>query len=326
MTRYYTVVALPASLLAALLPAASACAQSTVPGAYPVKYIRIVTAGIGGGNDWLARVIAQGIAGPLGQPVIVENRGGGVIPGEVVSHAPADGYTLLAMSGGLWVGQLLRKTPYDVLRDFVPVTLADRAPNIVVVHPSVPVKSMRELIALAKAKPNMLNYSSAGTASSSHLSGELFKALAGVQMVNIQYKNNSQETVDLLSGNIQLSFATASVVMPQIKSRRLRALAVTSAQPSPLAPDLPTVASAGLAGYESESLHAVFAPAGTADGIVRRLNTEIVKLLRTPEVREQFIASGVEAVGSTPEELTALLRSEMARWSAVIKQAGIHAE
>ena len=316
---------------AAMVCLAAMFASAITPGfaqsqAYPTKYIRIVTAGVGGGNDWLARLIAQGITGPLGQPVIVENRGGGVIPGEVVSRAPADGYTLLAMSGGLWVGQLLRKTPYDVLRDFVPITLADRAPNIVVVHPSVPVKSVKELIALAKAKPGMLNYSSAGTASSSHLSGELFKALAGVQMVNIQYKNNSQETVDLLAGNVQLAFATASVVIPQVRAGKLRALAVTSAQPSVLAPDLPTVASAGLPGYESESLHAVFAPAGTADAIVKRLNDEIVKLLKAPAVREQFVATGVEAVGSSPEELAALVRAEMVRWSAVIKQAGIHAE
>jgi len=315
-----------AAVLLASSLAPPAYSQLAATDSYPVKYIRIVTAGVGGGNDWLARVVAQGIAGPLGQPVIVENRGGGVIPGEVVSHAPADGYTLLAMSGSLWIGQLLRKTPYDVLRDFVPISLADRAPNVVVVHPSLPVASIKELIALARAKPNLLNYSSAGTASSSQLSGELFKALAGVQMVNIQYKNNSQETVDLLSGHVQLSFATASVVMPQVKAGKLRALAVTSAQPSPLAPELPTVASAGLTGYESESLHAVFAPSGTADAIVRRLNAEIVKLLRTPTIREQFLATGVEAVGSSPAELAALVRTEMARWGAVIKQAGIHGE
>ena len=310
-----------AIILAVALAFSHAHAQT-----YPAKYIRIVTAGVGGGNDWLSRLIAQGITGPLGQPVIVENRGGGVIPGEVVARAPADGYTLLVMSGGLWIGQLLRKTPYDVLRDFVPITLADRAPNIVVVHPSVPVQSIRELIALAKARPGMLNYSSAGTASSSHLSGELFCALTGVRMVNIQYKNNSQETVDLMAGNVQLAFATASVVIPQVKAGKLRALAVTSAQPSALAPDLPTVASAGVSGYESESLHAVFAPAGTADAIVRRLNGEIVKLLKAPGMREQFVAAGVEAVGTSPEELAALVRSEIARWSAVIRQAGIHAE
>jgi tripartite-type tricarboxylate transporter receptor subunit TctC len=308
-------------VVAALFAVSCAHAQT-----YPAKYIRIVTAGVGGGNDWVSRLIAQGISVPLGQQAVVENRGGGVIPGEVVARAAPDGYTLLVMSGSLWVGQLIRKTPYDVLHDFVPITLADRAPNIVVVHPSVPAKSIRELIALAKAKPGMLNYSSAGTASSSHLSGALFNALTGVTMVNIQYKNNSQETVDLLAGNVQLAFATASVVMPQIKAGKLRALAVTSAQPSLLAPDLPTVASAGVPGYESESLHAVFAPAGTPEAIVRRLNGEIVKLLKSPGMREQFVAAGVEAVGNSPDELAALVRAEIARWSTVIRQAGIHAE
>src|SRR4051812_16928257 len=159
---------------ALMLAATSAAAQS-----YPVKPIRIVTAGVGGGNDWLSRGIAQGTAPALGQPLIVGNRGGGVIPGEIVARAPPDGYTMLVMSGSLWIGQFLRKTPYDILRDFAPITLADRAPNVLVVHPSLPVKSVRELIAFAKAKPGLLNYSSAGTASSSHLSGELFKSLAG---------------------------------------------------------------------------------------------------------------------------------------------------
>ena len=294
--------------------------------AYPTKAVRIVTAGIGGGNDWLSRVIAQGISPPLGQPVIVDNRGGGVVPGEVVSRAPADGHTILVMSGSLWVGQLLRKTPYEVLRDFAPITLANRAPNILVVHPSVPVKSVRDLIGLARSHPGMLNYSSAGTASSSHLSGELFKAMAGVDMVNIQYKNNSQETVDLIAGNVHLAFGTASVVMPYTKSGKLRALAVTSAQPSALAPGLPTVAAAGLPGYESESLHAVFAPARTPEPIVRRLNTEIVKLLKTPQMKNEFLAAGVEVVADTPEEFAKVIRSEIARWSEVIAKAGIRAQ
>jgi tripartite-type tricarboxylate transporter receptor subunit TctC len=293
---------------------------------YPTKPVRIVTAGVGGGNDWVSRVIAQGISGPLGQQVIVDNRGGGVIPGEVVSRAQPDGHTLLVMSGSLWVGQLLRKVPYDAVRDFAPITLADRAPNILVIHPSLPPRSVRELIALAKAKPGMLNYSSAGTASSSHLSGELFKALAGVNMVNIQYKNNSQETVDLLTGNVQLAFGTASLVIPSVHRGKLRALAVTSAQPSALAPGLPTIAASGLPGYEAESLHAVFAPAKTPDAIVRRLNVEIVNLLRMPEIKALFLGARVEAVGSSSEELGAIIRSEITKWSKVITQAGIHAE
>ena len=305
----------------AFLLAGTAAAQT-----YPTKPVRIVTAGIGGGNDWLSRVIAQGLSGPLGQPVIVDNRGGGVVPGEVVARAAADGHTILVMSGSLWIGQLLRRTPYDVLRDFAPITLANRAPNILVVHPSMPVGSVRELIALARSHPGMLNYSSAGTASSSHLSGELFKAMAGVDMVNVQYKNNSQETVDLIAGNVQLAFGTASVVMPYTRSGKLRALAVTSANPSPLAPGLPPVAAAGLPGYESESLHAVFAPSKTPDAIVRRLNSEIVRLLKTPEMKQEFLAAGVEVVAGSPEELAKVVRSEIARWSDVIRKAGIRSQ
>jgi tripartite-type tricarboxylate transporter receptor subunit TctC len=291
---------------------------------YPSKVVRIVTAGVGGGNDLVSRLIAAGISGPLGQQVIVENRGGGFAAGEAVYRSPPNGYTLLVMSGGLWVGPLIRRNvPYDVQRDFIPITLADRAPNILVVHPSLPVKSVRELIAFAKARPAAINYSSAGTASSSHLSGELFKALAGVDMVNIQYKNNSQENIDLMAGYVQAAFGTASAVMPHIRDGKLRGLAVTSAQPSPLAPGLPTIAASGVAGYESESFHAAFAPAKTPEPIVRRLNAEIVKVLRGPEGRERLLSYGVEAVGSTPDELAALVKAEIARWSKIIQQAGL---
>jgi tripartite-type tricarboxylate transporter receptor subunit TctC len=310
-----------APLLALALAGAAAVAGAQ---AYPTKVIRIVTAGVGGGNDLVSRLIAAGIAGPLGQPVIVENRGGGFAAGEAAYRAAPDGYTLLVMSGGLWIGPLVRRNvPYTVLRDFIPITLADRAPNILVVHPSLPVKTVRELIAFAKAHPGMLNYSSAGTASSSQLSGELFKAMAGVDMVNIQYKNNSQEIVDLLSGNMHLAFGTASAVMPHIRDRKLRALAVTGAQPSPLAPGLATIAASGLPGYESESYHAVFAPARTPAAIVTRLNHEIVKLLKSAEVKERLFQSGVESVGGSQEELRALIQAEVARWSKVIREAGI---
>ena len=311
-----------AAVCAMLVPIDGALAQN-----WPSRPIRIVTAGVGGGNDLVSRMIAQGISGPLGQQVVVENRGGGIIPGEVVARSAPDGYTALVMSGSLWVGQLVRaRVPYDVQRDFVPITLADRAPNVVVVHPSVPVKSIRELVAFTKAHPGALNYSSAGTASSSHLSGELFKALAGVNIVNIQYKNNSQETIDLLAGHMHMAFTTASVVVPYMKNGKLRPLAVTSAQPSPLMPGLPTVAAGGLPGYESESLHAVFVPAKTPEPIVRRLHQEIVKVLKSQEMRDQLFATGVESVGSSQEELAALVKSEIARWGKVIREAGIRDE
>jgi tripartite-type tricarboxylate transporter receptor subunit TctC len=257
----------------------------------------------------------------------VENRGGGFAAGEVAARAAPDGHTLLVMSGGLWIGQLVRrKLPYDVQRDFTPITLADRAPNILVVHPSLPVKSVKELIAVARARPGALNYSSAGTASSSHLSGELFKSMAGVNMVNIQYKNSSQEMIDLMAGQVDLAFQTAGPVQPYIKNGKLRALAVTSAQPSDLAPGLPTIASAGLPGYESESVHAVFVPSRTPEPVVRRLNQEIVKFLRSPEARSHLLGAGVEPVGGTPEDLAALIRTDIAKWGKIIREAGIREE
>jgi tripartite-type tricarboxylate transporter receptor subunit TctC len=291
---------------------------------YPTRPVRIITAGVGGGNDMVSRLIAQGISGPLGQQVIVENRSGGLVAGETAARAAPDGYTLLVMSGSLWIGQLVRrKVPYDVQRDFIPITLADRAPNILVVHPSLPVKSVRELIAFAKVRPGELNFSSAGTAASSHLSGELFKAMSGISVVNIQYKSHSQEMIDLIAGRIHLAFANPQTTQAYIKAGKLRALAVTSLQPSALVPGLPTIAASGLPGYESESFHAVFAPAKTPDAIVRRLNQEIVIALRSREARELLLSSGVESVGSSAEELAALIRSDIAKWGKIIREAGI---
>ena len=198
---------------------------------YPNRPIRLVTADAGGGSDLLSRLIAQGISGPLGQQVIVDNRRSGVIPGDIVAKAPADGHTLLFYSNIAWVGSLLSKTPYDPVRDLAPITLAARAPNIVVVHPSLPVKSVKELIALSKAKPGSLDYASTGEGGSSHLATELFKAMAGIDMVRIPYKGSGAAINALLGSEVRVMFASAGAVVPHIKSGRLRALAVTSAQP-----------------------------------------------------------------------------------------------
>lgn len=301
------------------LVAGGTCAQT-----YPLRPVRIVTAGVGGGNDFVSRLIARGISGPLGQQVIVENRGGGLIAGEAAARAVPDGHTILVMSGSLWVGQLVRrKVPYDVLNDFIPITLADRAPNILVVHPSLPVKTVPELIAFAKRRPGELNFSSAGTAASSQLSGELFKSMAGINIVNIQYKSHAQEMIELIAGRMHLAFSNPLVANPYVKTGKLRALGVTSAQPSALVPGLPTIASLGLPGYEAESFHAVFAPARTPDAIVSRLNREIVSTLRLPATQALLFGSGVESVGSTPQELSALVKAEIARWGKVIRAAGI---
>jgi tripartite-type tricarboxylate transporter receptor subunit TctC len=293
---------------------------------YPTKPIRVVTSEPGGGNDFTARTVGQAVGPRLGQPWIIDNRGGagGAIAAEIVAKAPADGYTLLVYAANIWLIPLLRKNvPYDAVRDFAPITWAARSPNTVVVHPSVPVNSIQELIALAKAKPGQLSYGSGGTGSSTQLAVELFKSMAQVDILRVPYKANAPAINDLLGGRVQLMFATASAVTPHVKSGRLRALAVTSAEPSPLAPGLPTVASAGLPGYESISIYGVFAPAKTPQPIVRQLNQAIVGVLNQPEIRERFLNLGVETVGSTPEQFAAVIKSDIARMAKVIKDAGI---
>ncbi len=300
--------------------AGTVCGQT-----YPTKVVRIFTAGVGGGSDFIARLIAQGISGPLGQQVIVENRTG-VIPGEIVSQAAPDGHTIILAAGTLWIGPLLRKTSYDPIRDFLPITLACRAPNVVVVHPALPVRSINELIAMAKAKPGALNYSTGATGASSHLAAELFKAMTGVNMVRIPYKNGATETADLLSGQIQFTFGAAAAVGPHIKLGKLKALAVSSAERSSLFPDLPTITSSGVPGYESETNYGLLAPAKTPDAIVRRLNQEAVRFLQTADAKEKFLTISLEAVGSTPDKFEAAIKSEMTRMGKLIRDAGIRDE
>ena len=293
---------------------------------YPNKPIRIVTASPGGGTDFVARQIALGISGPLGQQVIVENRPSGVIPGETVAKSAPDGYTLLATGGILWMGPLLQKTPYDAVRDFSPISLTATSPNVVVVHPSLPVKSVKELIALAKSKPGELNYGAAGVGGSSHLSGELFNAMAGINIVRVAYKGTPVVITELIGGQIQVAFSSATSVAPHIKSNRLRALAVTSVEPSALVPGAPTVAAAGLPGYEAAGLDAIMAPAKTPAPIINRLNQEVVRTLNRPDVKEKLLTVGSESATASPEATAAKIKSEIARWGKVIKDAGIKGE
>ena len=293
---------------------------------YPTKPIRIFTFGVGGASDFTARLIAQGITGPLGQPVIVENRPTGVIPGEIVAKAPPDGYSLLVVGGTFWNGPLLQATPYDPIRDFSPITLANRSPLFVTVHPSLPVKSIKELIALAKGRPGVLNYASDGAGGPPHLAAEYFKSMAGVDIVGIRYKSGASQMTDLIGGHVQLIFGNAAQVTPHIKSAKLRALAVTSAQPSVLAPNLPTVSASGLPGYEVDTMTGAFAPAKTPDAIIKRLNQEMVRYLKTAEARDRFLGINVEAVGTSPEEFGTVVRSEMARMEKVVKSAGIRGD
>ena len=296
---------------------------------YPSKPIRIVTAEPGGSSDFAARVIAQGLSRNFGHKVVVENRGGGsgIIAAQTVAKAPPDGYTLLYYGPAIWLLPFLQdNVPYDPVRDFSPITLPVRSPNILVVHPSLPVRSVKELIALAKARPGELNYGSASRGSASHLAPELFKVMAGVHIVQVSYKGGGPALIDLIAGQVQLMFGSATSVAPHLRSGRLRALAITSAQPSALLPDLPTIAASGLPGYEAVSIYGMFAPANTSATIINQLNQEIVRVLNTPNAKEKFFSVGVETVGSSPEQLAAAIKTDMARMGKVIKDASIRAD
>ena len=313
-----TRIALTAALLCAYLPA-TAFAQG-----YPVKPVRIITAEAGGGADLLSRIVAQGITPPLGQPVIVDNRGPIAI--EMGARAQADGYSFLVYPNTVWVLPFMRKTAWDPVRDFSLITMATRAPNILVVHPSVAATSVKELIALAKAKPGALNYADASVGSIPHLTAELFKSMAGVNMVHIPYKGSGPAFNALFSGEVQVMFPNSGSAAHHIKAGRLRALAVTTLEPTPIAPGLPTVAAAGLPGFESAVTQGVFAPAKTPQTIIRRLNHEIVAALSKPEVRERLFTLGLEVVANTPEEFAATMNTDMTKWRKVIKDAGIRAD
>jgi tripartite-type tricarboxylate transporter receptor subunit TctC len=290
---------------------------------YPVKPLRIITAAAGGGSDFATRLIATPLGAALGQQVIVDNRG--VIAADIAAKAPPDGYTLLLSGPTLWLLPFMRDNVPSDVSDFTGITMATQTANILVVHPTLPAKSVRELIALARARPGQLNFATSGTGNSVHIAGELFKSMTGTDIVRVNYKGASQALTDLASGQTQLMFAVPGSVLPHVKSGRLRALAVTSAKPTPLAPGLPTVAEA-LPGYESVSYLAIFAPVGTPAPIITRLNQEIVRVLNRPEVKDKFLAAGIETVGSTPEALAALVKAETARMGKVIKAAGIRAD
>jgi tripartite-type tricarboxylate transporter receptor subunit TctC len=295
---------------------------------FPNKPIRLVTAEPGGNADFVSRVLAQGLSASLGQQVVVDNRGGsGVIQAETVSNAAPDGYTLLSIASPFWLAPLLQANlRYDPVRDFSPVTLATRSPSVLVVHASLPVNSVRELIALAKTRPGNLNYGSGPSGASSHLAPELFKSMAGIDIVRVAYKGTGPALNALIADQVQLMFASPALAMPHVKSGRLKALAVTSAQSSVLLPELPAIADSGLPGYESVAMVAVFAPARTPDAIIKRLNQESVRFLNSPEAKQRFLNAGAETVGSSPAELTATLKSEMTRIGKVIRNAGIRDE
>jgi tripartite-type tricarboxylate transporter receptor subunit TctC len=307
-----------------------ACALPVFAQSYPARAIRIVCPYVaGGGSDFVARTIALKLTETIGQSVVVDNRpGGGTnIGAELVAHAPPDGYTIFLGGTPTAVNvTLYKKLPFDVMKDFAPITETTVAPNLLVVHPSLPVRTVKDLIALAKSRPGQLTYGSAGIASSNHLSGALFKMMAGIDIVHVPYKGGGAAVTDLLAGNISMYFSTTPSSMPHVRTGRLRALAVTSAKRSPIVPDIPTMTEAALPGFEMSAWHALFAPAGTPPAVVKKLADEVVRALRQPDVKERLAAQGVDAVGTTPEELAAIMKENIAKYAKLVKAADIRIE
>jgi tripartite-type tricarboxylate transporter receptor subunit TctC len=306
-------------LLAATLLAAVciACYGET----YPNKPIRLITSAPGGTSDFTSRIIARGLTENLGQQVIVDNRGD--FGGGIVAKAPADGYTLLLDGASLWLAQLLQSTPYDPLRDFAPLMIAVRAPNVVVINPGVAASSVKELISLARAKPGVLNYASGGIGGQSHLAAELFRSMTGVNIVNVNYKGTGPAINAVVAGEVQIMFCNATIAAPHIKGGRVKALAVGSPERSPLLPDLPTLAASGLPGFESVVAQGIVMPARTPPALLKYINQEIARVLNKPEVKERHFAIGVETVASSPEEFASTMRRDIERWGKVIRDANI---
>ncbi|MES2562286.1 MAG: tripartite tricarboxylate transporter substrate-binding protein [Pseudomonadota bacterium] len=290
---------------------------------YPAKPVRIITAAAGGGSDFATRLISTPLSAALGQQVIVDNRG--VLAADIAAKAAPDGYTLLLNGSTLWLLPFMRENVGSNVSDFTGITMATQTANILVIHPALPPRSVKDLIALARARPGELNFATSGTGNSVHVAGELFRSMSGVSIVRVNYKAASQALTDLVAGQTQLMFAVPGSALPHVASGRLRALAVTSAQATPLAPGLPPV-SATLPGYESVSYLAIFAPAGTPEAIVKRLNQEIVRVLMRADIKEKFSTAGIDTVGNSPDELSALVKAEVNRMGKVIKAAGIRAD
>ena len=298
---------------------------------YPSKPLRfVVPFAAGGGRDLVARTVAAKLTETLGQTVVVDNRAGaaGTIGTDVVAKSPPDGHTLLlGSSGPLAINPTLyAKLPYDAARDFAPVSLVTVMPFVLVVHPTLPVKSVKELIALAKARPNQLNYGSPGSGSTTHLANELLKSMTGIGIVHVPYKGVAPAATDLISGQVQMMSGDLSTLLPHVRSGRMRALAVTGAKRSTLLPQVPTVAEAGVEGYEASGWFGVLVPAATPPAIVERLNSAIAKGLAAPDARERLGALGGEVVGGTPEQFAAHVRGESAKWSKLIKALGLRAD
>jgi tripartite-type tricarboxylate transporter receptor subunit TctC len=316
-------------MIFALLVSAGVCGAQ--PGAFPSKPVRFVIGFTPGGpSDILARAVGQKLAERWGQQVVVENRpgAGGNLAAEAVAKSAPDGHTwLLGNNSILATNQnLYRKLPYDPVRDFAPVALVAVQPNILVVHPAVQANSVSELVTLAKQNPGRLNYASSGAGAAAHLAGELFKTMAGVDMVHVPYKGAQPALTDLIAGQVQLMFATSASVIPYVKAGRLRALAVTTAQRSPSVPELPTVSEAGLAGFEATTWHGVVVPAAVAAPLVDRLNRELNSVLNEKDLRERLAALGAEVTTGTPRDFADYIAREVPKWSKVVRDSGARAD
>ncbi len=314
---------------------AAAClvfgAPTALAQAYPSKPIRvIVPAPPGSAPDFLSRLLAPKLGDIWGQPLVIDNvlGAGGNIGTDRVAKAPADGYTLLFNTiGPIGVNiSMYSNLPFDPVKDFVPITLVAKVPNILVVHPNVPVKSVQELVAYAKQNPGKLRYGSPGSGTSNHLSAELLKLMAGIDLLHIPYKSSAQMTTDILGGQVEVVFHNAPVLLPHVKSGALRGLGITSATRNPSAPELPPIAEAGVPGFEVTAWFGFMAPANTPPAIVNKIHGDVVKAMALPDVRERMLTQAAEPVGSSPQEYAAFINAEIAKWAKVVKQSGAKVE
>jgi tripartite-type tricarboxylate transporter receptor subunit TctC len=313
----------------ALLSPCAAIAQSAAD-AYPAKPVRVIVGlAPGGGTDIQARLFAQKLTESFNRPFVVENRpgAGGTLAYAQVAKSPPDGHTLLGVTSGYTITPTVyTKLPYDPVKDFAPISLVSQAPFVLVVHPSLPVKSVKDLLALARAKPGGLDCASAGRGSSTHMAFELFKTLSGVTITHIPYKGTGPALVDAMAGQVHMLFGNVLSTLSHVKAGKLRALAVTTAKRSTALPDLPTIAESGVPGYDNSTWHGWLAPAGTPPAILNRLNAELVRSARAPDVVARLAPDGGEAVGSTPEEFAQHIATEIARWRRVVREAGVRVE
>lgn len=315
---------------AAAIAFAAVPALAQAPDVYPSKPIRfILPFPPGGGTDILGRLISERLAAALGQPVVIENRGGagGNVGAEAAAKSAPDGYAIVLVAPSLAISpSLYSKLNYDPVKDFAPISLVATVPNVMVTHPSVPAQTLAEFIALARTKPGGMNFGSGGSGTSNHLAGELFNIVAGVKLVHVPYKGVNLAMNDVLGGQVQLVVIGIPAAAPHIRAGRLRALAVVAPQRSPSLPDVPTVAEAGLPNFEVSTWYGVLAPAGTPRAIINRLNTELVKIMQVPELKERLAAMATDPVTSTPEEFAELIKQEISRWAKVVREAGLKAD